>query len=486
MRKFLAILIVFVLLLLTLCAMVMPSFAQSSDNYVEYGSNPVEILPLTRTTIDDSIIQKVQMTLNTLDNISGKNQLRSTDEMVINEYNLKRDVLRNITYWEIETTDYDIDVNADNNTIEGIYNNKENASLAETTNEENAKNIAQTLYDNLDFPKEYELSYAKEIDDNTWEINFQMKYDNTYNPYESVKMFLNPTSREIISLSKFSEKPIEIEDSISIETIKENVEKYNEEINKKLFDKINKEYSCKIEIDTAELTYTKPNTFFESNITDEAELQEVRKAWKINCSQNLIIYIDAESGEIIRGDYSRYEEAQAQNANYFPQYDGDCTESARIGFQKLGYSTSTAGASDSEIRSWISDSTGAHYGYFIVTHGGNTNGNLHFVSSTGTPFFPSDVRGNWHLVFIDACNSKDNNQFAQAFKITGYSNRAYLGWYGSVNAGPDTQFQKYFWENEVTTSTIQQAAKDAASQVPGSGTTPIRFSGDTSWWGYAS
>lgn len=490
MKKIINILIIFILLLSSINLFTTTNFATSNETHaVEYGVNPIEILPKTRTSLDSLIINKVENTLSQLDELSTRNDLnliKSNEKINIKNYDLKKDLLRNVTYWDIETLNYDIELKVSDNSILGIYNNMNSSCLAEDTTEDNAENVAYLLYDSLNFPNDYELVYLKKLDDNTWESNFQKKYNNIYNKYESVKMFFNPTTQEIISLTMFNEKPTETDFIYSIEDIKENINAYNESINYILKNKFNENYFHEIKNKEAELAYVKPNTFFTDNNENELELQEVRKAWKLECTGNLIVYIDTENGKLIKGDKARYEEAQVQNANFFPLYDRFCVNSAKIGFQKLGYNTSETMASESEIRNWISDSSGAHYGYFIVTHGNNTGGNLSFDSSEGTKIYPSDIKGNWHLVFIDACYSKDNNQFAQAFKITGYSNRAYLGWEGIIYESDDTSFQAYFWENEVTTSSIQQAAKDAASRVPGSGTTPIRFSGDTSWWGYAS
>lgn len=489
MKKFINILVAFIVLISSFNLFITTTYAINNETNVEYGTNPIETLPKTRSNLDSSIITKVENTLSKLDEISTRNELnltRSNETINIKNYDLKRDLLRNVTYWDIETLNYDIELKVNDNSIIGIYNNMDNSCLAEDTHEINAQNIANMLYNSLDFPNDYELSYLKKVDDNTWESSFQKKYDNIYNQYESVKMFFNPTTKEIISLSKFDEKPTDTEFVYTIDDIEEKVNTYNEFINNKLQEKFDENIFYEMELNEAELTYIKPNSFFLNTNGNEYETQEIRMAWKINCTGNLTVYIDAENGNLIKGQRARYEEAQVQNANFYPLYDRFCVNSAKIGFQKLGYNTSTTMASESEIKNWISDSSGAHYGYFVVTHGNNIGGNLSFDSSEGTKIYPNDIRGNWHLVFIDACYSKDNNQFAQAFKITGYSNRAYLGWEGIIYEDYDADFQAYFWENEVTTSSIQQAAKDAASRVPGSGTTPIRFSGDTSWWGYAS
>lgn len=106
-----------------------------------------------------------------------------------------------------------------------------------------------------------------------------------------------------------------------------------------------------------------------------------------------------------------------------------------------------------------------------------------FLDINKNEITPGEVSGNWHLVYIDACNSKRNNNFPNSLNITGRSQRAYLGWATEVGVVAANEFNNYFWETYVTHYTIQQAAVKAAADVPGSGTTPIRFSGDSSWYG---
>ena len=55
-------------------------------------------------------------------------------------------------------------------------------------------------------------------------------------------------------------------------------------------------------------------------------------------------------------------------------------------------------------------------------------------------------------------------------------------WFDTVQLVYTHQFQDYFWPR-VGNKAIQALALDAANSVPGQGTTPIRFWGDTSYTG---
>lgn len=96
-----------------------------------------------------------------------------------------------------------------------------------------------------------------------------------------------------------------------------------------------------------------------------------------------------------------------------------------------------------------------------------------------------DVEGNWHFVFIDTCHSADDTSWADAFNITdSHANRAFLGWNGKVYPSKTAAFADAFWPL-VGTMSIQNAAVQAADEVPGKGTTPIRFYGDDYYYGTA-
>lgn len=183
--------------------------------------------------------------------------------------------------------------------------------------------------------------------------------------------------------------------------------------------------------------------------------------------------------------------ARVFSTNYFYTRDSD-KQHAINGLNKLRYNVSTQDStSKSQILSWTNSGGSSYndynYAFYISTHGPNdvdaANGVTFFVDSYGTQITPGEIGGNWHFVYIDACNSKRNNRFPDSLNISGRSQRAYLGWATTVGISEANQFNNQFWEVYVTNYPIQQAAVKAAADIPGAGTTPIRFSGDSSWYG---
>lgn len=168
-------------------------------------------------------------------------------------------------------------------------------------------------------------------------------------------------------------------------------------------------------------------------------------------------------------------------AGHFPEYDYLDRSYAINGFNKLRYNVSNENFfSKTSFLNWINESSN-NYAFYVSTHG--RDGEI--IDTNYNTIHHYELSGNWHLVYIDACESKASNKFPNALRITGYNLRAYLGWKTSVMSYYSNQFNKYFWNTYVTRYPIQRAASKAAADVPGQGTTPIRFSGDTSWYGYS-
>lgn len=155
---------------------------------------------------------------------------------------------------------------------------------------------------------------------------------------------------------------------------------------------------------------------------------------------------------------------------------------ASCGFEDLGYATtcSYGAVTKSSVMDWINASSD-NYGFYICTIGSSG----YFYDYYGNQITPSEISGNWHLVFLDSGSSAATTNFASAFKTYGYSNRAFLGWSAGVDAASSLEFNYYFWHDYVCETTIRLAAIYAASNVPGDGTTPIRFYGDENWQGYS-
>ena len=183
------------------------------------------------------------------------------------------DDIQHKAIYEIENAKYFIDMDT-NNKLVGIHakslsTNQEASKLSK----DDARAYIQNKYQELNLPSEYELNYLEKYDDLIWQANFEKNYDGIYNKYESVKVYFIPDTDEIISLGVFYEAPssekVEINSESAIQT---SSSKNNSEI-------VNTELTM-----------------------EKASDGTIRPTWVITHKDNEIIYVDAESNNIIGGD----------------------------------------------------------------------------------------------------------------------------------------------------------------------------------------
>ena len=175
--------------------------------------------------------------------------------------------------YRIENSKYSIDMDT-NNKLVGIHAKSLSTDLQESScSQEKAEEYIVAKYNELNLPSDYEFNYITKFDDLIWQANFEKNYDGVYNKYESVKVFFIPDSDEIVALGVFYDAPkstgVEIAQDAAIQTAS------------------NKNDS---EVVNAELSMEK------------ADDNNIHSAWVITYSDNEIVYVDAESNEIIGGD----------------------------------------------------------------------------------------------------------------------------------------------------------------------------------------
>jgi len=232
---------------------------------------------------------------------------------------------------------------------------------------------------------------------------------------------------------------------------------------------------------TISLATTRPNFYWNDTVGYEQE-DFVRLAYKISVNDgSYLIYIDAVTGENLGGAALRENGRAFTDAGL--NWASLMGSTASAGMQTLGYASSSwVGAGPlmkTSITSYLNLSTA--YGLYIYEHA-----NPVAIGPTDLSWglFTSEVHGNWHFVFLDGCSTAADAGWANAFHINGYSNRAFLGWRTDVYDNYMFIYSSYFWP-KVGTGSIRDIAVWAASMVPGTGTTPIKFYGDSSYNGRA-
>jgi hypothetical protein len=368
----------------------------------------------------------------------------------------------------------------DDNNIVSISNFKGNSasslsnSTATGSNKVDLKDIINTIRTNSNLNDSYKLVDSEAFDDNYWQLDWEKDVSNgTLNPQDSLKVVLDRKDNSIVSYNRFLMIPNTTQAVISEEEALTEAQPVLDSI-------------PNVKNKTASLSVIRPNHFWNDGGPYETENFD-RLAYKISVNDDQYeIYIDAVTGENLGGDISKTEDGKAFAWSGF-SYAQQSANLAYSGMSGLGYNmlSSWVGSGSgmgSAIQNYWNSSTS--YAFYVDCHGSPTT----LTDNSTWWLYTTNVTGNWHFVFLDACSTAVDAGWANAFKVNGYSQRAYLGWSTDVNEYPAYQFCTYFWPEAVNrnhSNNIRDAAVWAASQVPGSGSTPIKFYGDTTYNGRA-
>lgn len=352
-----------------------------------------------------------------------------------------------------------------------------NENLIKTSSDLTLTNIISKIESLFQISSDYKLVYNKEFDEDLWELSWQKEiYSNVFNKYDGFKAIVNRKDGSLEAFNRFNE-PITYNNPLVSSEQAISIGKG-----------IIKEHGLEDNTYTkAVLTVAKPNRFWETGSLEYLDIPKL--AWKVTFSYGdsyVEVYVDSFNNQIIGGDHSKSSEGFGAFTIPTFVYNRESNNNAQNGLKKLGYNDINY-AYGNPSKGTLNNFFGRNdaYAVYISSHGGLNPTRLHNNTSNNYwTLYPSDISGNWHLVILDACTTADTTEWADAFKVRGYSRRAYLGWYGTVEVGNAYNFYKNFWEL-VGSMPIQKAAVQAASSVPGSGTTPIRFYGDKSYYGWA-
>lgn len=183
------------------------------------------------------------------------------------------DELQSKSIYEIENSKYFIDMDTNNNLV-GIHSKAISATMeASNFTYDMARDYITQKYELLNLPADYELNYLEKYDDLIWQANFEKNYNGVYNKYESVKVYFIPDSNEIVALGVFRDAPTTSDVQISEEMAIQTASKDNQ----------------------AEIVSTTLGM-------EKADDNKIHSAYTITYSDNNIVFVDAESNQIIGGD----------------------------------------------------------------------------------------------------------------------------------------------------------------------------------------
>lgn len=243
----------------------------------------------------------------------------------------------------------------------------------------------------------------------------------------------------------------------------------------------------------SELTTFRPNFYWENNTKFYQEADFIRVAWKIVINDGIIVMIDAETGESLGGSQEKSDGARAMTLVPTFYKASEATIFADRGLKKLGYSEPVGcqphcGWVEKIDVEWVIHHKEL-YGLYISCHGDvDENGNFRnaITDMNNWTLNASEVTGNWHFVFLDACKTATTDAFPKAFKTYGYEGRAFIGWNVEVYETTAYYFVQSFY-SKVGSMTLHQAVLSAASEVIAAGHTDCNagFYGDLNYYGWA-
>ena len=284
----------------------------------------------------------------------------------------------------------------------------------------------------------YKLTNCDNTIECVWSLTWCKNYENSLvNPYDCVNVIVDAKDGSIMLFGKNKMEPNRISPVIS----KEEAITLSQSIISKFDD----------DVPEVQLTFFRPNFFWEADGPYE-DADFIRLSWCVYIDDLVSVQVDAETGEILGGgatkatDYGR--------SMFVVNFEGqqECAILAynaldRLGYNQTGYEPVYWSVGQSDI-DWLLSRTNL-YGLYLSCHGGIIDGNSFLTdaedleNATWT-IWSNNNFGNWHFVYLDACLTSANNNFANAFNATS-SGRCFVGWNVSVTENTALDFNRRFF-----------------------------------------
>lgn len=201
----------------------------------------------------------------------------------------------------------------------------------------------------------------------------------------------------------------------------------------------------------AKLSFFRPNYYWEGNGLYESS-GDVRLTWEIDIGGYATVQIDALSGENLGGGSVRGTDcARAMGVVPF-EHQNELTQLASAAFTRLGYNQANYAPVTNAINQadidWMLSRPDV-YGLYLACHGGIVDGvnvlaDTQNLAQATWQVWSNNSFGNWHFVFLDACLTSANLNFANAFRATS-SGRCFVGWNISINNDTVVDFDRRFF-----------------------------------------
>ncbi len=327
---------------------------------------------------------------------------------------------------------------------------------------------------------EYKLIDCSNNIDGCWILTWCKDYGNELiNPYECVNIAIDAKDGTIMLFERNEMVPtnqsvLEIAKDEALECATEIISEFDYK---------------KTEI---ELNFFRPNFFWEDGGPYEMA-DFVRLAWKIVLDDSIIIQVDTETGEVLGGSYNKSIDAGRAMGVVDFYNQKECTTLAYNALNRLGYNQTNYEPVYWEITQtdidWMLHLPDV-YGLYLSCHGLN-HGNVNEITDFKNWSVYSNVSfGNWHFVYLDACQTSANLNFANAFGAIG-SGKCFVGWNVDVYQSTAYDFNRRFLPRLGTMSVYQAVvtslveSRNAGYNVVNGNMCDPGFAGDSNYYGWA-
>lgn len=349
--------------------------------------------------------------------------------------------------------------------IDRLYMQKSNDSNSDFSN---ADEVISYVNEQI-IGSEYRLTNRYNFDDTTISLRYEkLLPSGGLDNYNTYSVYVDEKYNELVSLLKKSE-PSSMANQMPSLTEGEALQKAQA-----VFDEVESTGDKSIELGTV-----KSNSTFTTN---NDTLGDIRLAYIVK-NQDIEVYVDALSGEIIGGDIYKSLGGAIAAPELSTAYNS--LVKAKAGLEKMGYSPTTT-ANNQNFATKVPELLNGAKGFYSCSHGNasvissqkDMNNPDRIFSSSNVP------SGSYKFVFLDACNTGSEKTWSNAFGITDgtSSNKAFLGWYQSVGANMAYDYCVSFWNSVSSNKAVRQVALEVAESQAGE--QPIRFWGNRSYNGY--
>lgn len=352
----------------------------------------------------------------------------------------------------------------------------------EITNQTDLADVISQVDDLYDLTN-YELVDCSNDIEEAWTLTWCRDYgNNLINPYECINLVVDAKDGSITILGKNSMVP---NATVAVITADQASSIANSIVSQYGNNNIK-----------TKLTFFRPNFYWE----DEGPFETadfVRLSWEVYIEDIVSVQVDALTGEILGGyDVQSTDCGRSLSVvNFVGQ--ANRAQLAYNALNTLGYNQSAYPPVSWSINQadidWVLSRPDC-YGLYLNCHGGIINGvsvlgDSSILQNCTWTKWSNTSYGNWHFVYLDACLTSANTNFANAFNATG-SGRCFVGWNISIAASTAYDFDQRFF-SKLGHMTVYNAVVEAlwesrnAGYNSGNALCDPGFIGDSNYYGWA-